>query len=102
MEGFEGLGAPSRSFELDQAAALRPALVIRENVDSDDFSGLAHMVFEVFPGSIPVKIRQKYAAIPHSGLVIHNITLVKHARADHFALRKLLGVTALPKQGIST
>ena len=91
MAGLLGL-------ELNDAAALAAPLLIGENINPNNVAGLAHMVLQVLPLSVPIEIRQKNAAAPHRILVVLKILFVVDLIPDHFAVRVLPAIVVLPKQ----
>lgn len=93
VENLERVLAALLGPELNDATALAAALVILENIDTDDITGLAHVVLKVLPLGVPVEVGEEDAAAPHRVLVFKQVALVKHLTPNQFALSELLTVS---------
>lgn len=80
----------------DYTTSFAAALIVQENIDSNNITRLAHMVLQVFPLSVPVEIREEDTASLHRFLVLNEVSFIKHLSTDELSFSKLLFVVVLP------
>jgi len=87
--------------EFHHAAPLGATLIILEDINSNNITNLAHMVFQVFPLGFKAEIGHKDTTAFHIPLVFCQISFVKHLVSNYLSSDKLLvisGTATLIKQ----